>query len=168
MRDIFFLSFQVEEEFWEGEFIEACFEEMLQEEEEREMTFYSSLTHPDHPHQIMDCPNKVSIALVCVRLNSYWDKLPSLWELTTHQVHSQQIIMFLSACSKKKFILYSIWKYTLWIMCMNIFPSFNLEMLFSVDYWIFLLFFCNSQVFSSKLNPNAPEFIPRNMKKGKA
>ncbi|XP_048744190.1 polyadenylate-binding protein-interacting protein 2-like isoform X2 [Ostrea edulis] len=72
---------EVEEEFWEGEFIEACFEEMLQEEEEREMTFYSSLTHPDHPHQIMDCPNKV---------------------------------------------------------------------------------------FSSKLNPNAPEFIPRNMKKGKA
>ncbi|XP_061170806.1 polyadenylate-binding protein-interacting protein 2-like [Saccostrea echinata] len=70
---------QVEEEFWEGEFIEACFEEMLKEEEEREMTFYPS--YPDHPHQTVDCPNKV---------------------------------------------------------------------------------------FSSKLNPNAPEFIPRNSKKGKA
>lgn len=52
------LFFKVEEEYWEGEFIEACFEEMLQEEEEREMIFFSS-SYPDHPHSTMDSPNKV-------------------------------------------------------------------------------------------------------------
>lgn len=49
---------QVEEEYWEGEFIEACFEEMLQEEEEREMIFFSS-SYPDHSHSTMDSHNKV-------------------------------------------------------------------------------------------------------------
>nr|XP_022290210.1 polyadenylate-binding protein-interacting protein 2-like isoform X1 [Crassostrea virginica] len=49
---------QMEEEYWEGEFIEACFEEMLQEEEDREMIFFSN-SCSELSFSTMDNSNKV-------------------------------------------------------------------------------------------------------------
>ena len=55
----------MEEEYWEGEFIEACFEEMLQEEEDREMIFYSP-SCSELSFSTMDNSNKVSNLKFCI------------------------------------------------------------------------------------------------------
>ena len=63
----------MEEEYWEGEFIEACFEEMLQEEEDREMIFFSN-SCSELSFSTMDNSNKVSNLKFCI-INQEWGGL---------------------------------------------------------------------------------------------